>query len=517
MSNIIWSDYQMQVFKKLAKTDRHLVIQAVAGSGKTSTIIRAIKMMEEKGLCHSMMFLAFNKKIQTHAEGLLKRKRVTKCTARTFNSLGHSMLFGAHIGVRRFDPDKMSKYMDNQFQENASHLLGTVSPDGMKKIKSRVNAACNYIRNMGLLLNTDYDTKQYIQLITENYDRIYENDLANNDRLTEKQIKKLAKLCIVAMQDLESDFETIDFVDQVRMITLYPELFSFRGLPTIVFIDEAQDCGPYQLWFIEKIKQAGKRIIAVGDRLQAIYGFRGADEYAMDKIVSTLGALELPLSITYRCKSYICSHINEQVRESELEPHKVGGEVRIVNVFEGYKGNDDDKQAKGQHAMTKRLEAVLNYEIEMVISSTNFMLFGVYLELFVRSVKCSLKGTGITGRIRSLITQVKGKIKRWDEMIEKCKETLDLGIDVIGSQKYDLISCLLFVIEKLRIRSWAQLEQQLNLIDSQDGKGIQLHTVHSAKGLEAERVAVIDYYFGDQATNLEYVALSRASDLLVVI
>ena len=50
----------------------------------------------------------------------------------------------------------------------------------------------------------------------------------------------------------------------------------------IVLVDECQDLNPQQIAFLGCIPT--KRVVFVGDVNQAIYGFRGSDPYAIEKI-----------------------------------------------------------------------------------------------------------------------------------------------------------------------------------------------------------------------------------------
>jgi DNA helicase-2/ATP-dependent DNA helicase PcrA len=54
-----------------------------------------------------------------------------------------------------------------------------------------------------------------------------------------------------------------------------------------ILIDEVQDYNPVQIEVISNFAKAGSRVVAVGDRQQAIYGWRGAIK-AMDKLKERL-------------------------------------------------------------------------------------------------------------------------------------------------------------------------------------------------------------------------------------
>ncbi len=67
-----------------------------------------------------------------------------------------------------------------------------------------------------------------------------------------------------------------------------------------VFGDEAQDWSPLNIELVKQLGRSG-RVVAVGDRFQSIYGFRGADPDAIPNIIRELDAAVLPLNYCYRC------------------------------------------------------------------------------------------------------------------------------------------------------------------------------------------------------------------------
>lgn len=71
-----------------------------------------------------------------------------------------------------------------------------------------------------------------------------------------------------------------------------------------VLVDEFQDTDPLQLALLERLGNA--EIFAVGDTLQAIYGFRGAARDALARAQTALSMQTLPLDESFRCPTSIC-------------------------------------------------------------------------------------------------------------------------------------------------------------------------------------------------------------------
>ena len=80
------SEYQIEIFKTIKKGVNNLIINASAGSSKTSTIVNAIRFIPDK---KRILFVAFNKDIVEKIRSEAEHVNVKVCT---FHSLGFSIL-----------------------------------------------------------------------------------------------------------------------------------------------------------------------------------------------------------------------------------------------------------------------------------------------------------------------------------------------------------------------------------------------------------------------------------------
>ena len=71
------TENQTNIFKFLKDTVKNLLIEAGAGCGKTSTIVKSLQYIEDK---NQVIFLAFNKKIVTEIESRINQANVTIST-----------------------------------------------------------------------------------------------------------------------------------------------------------------------------------------------------------------------------------------------------------------------------------------------------------------------------------------------------------------------------------------------------------------------------------------------------
>jgi len=81
----IWSPMQDDIFLEVETTDVNLSVEAVAGSGKTTTILECMRRLPRGS---DVLFLAFNKAIVN----TLASKIPLSTDAKTMNGLGHGLM-----------------------------------------------------------------------------------------------------------------------------------------------------------------------------------------------------------------------------------------------------------------------------------------------------------------------------------------------------------------------------------------------------------------------------------------
>jgi superfamily II DNA or RNA helicase len=109
MATFAPSSYQQAIFDFVTNGSGSAVIEAVAGSGKTTTILQALKLIPESD---SVLMLAFNKSIADE----LKAKAPPHIDVKTFNGLGHSIL-GSRLGRVTLDTYKARNIVKSVMDE----------------------------------------------------------------------------------------------------------------------------------------------------------------------------------------------------------------------------------------------------------------------------------------------------------------------------------------------------------------------------------------------------------------
>lgn len=236
------SIYQEKIFDFVQHGVGNAVISALAGSGKTSTIVACMKLIPKSQKC---LFLAFNKSIvETLTE---KVSDNPNCHIRTMHSLGYLMIrrnLGNEIDI---DEYKYTTYVKKNIAD-----LTTV--DEQKMTRSQVN---NYIDNILALVSfSRYNLAQSEKEITSIADK-YNIPLLFDEPLVVQKVLEWGS----------KNYETIDYTDMVWLpyeLGLKPLGMQYDW----VLFDEAQDASKAYIELFTKCIKRGGRFIAVGDKKQ---------------------------------------------------------------------------------------------------------------------------------------------------------------------------------------------------------------------------------------------------------
>lgn len=249
------------------------------------------------------------------------------------------------------------------------------------------------------------------------------------------------------------------------------------------------------------------RIIMVGDKNQAIYGFRGASIDAVNILVERTKAQELPLSISYRCAKAIIAEAQEIVPSIEAHENAEIGEVRNINI--------DEMQAQSG---------------DFILCRTCAPLIKVCFGLLKQGIKASIVGRDIAEGLIALVENTAKSIKSQDLALianelatnkaTQCEKLIASKKCTLAILHGDKIDCVLLFIESTK--SYDELLCKINEVFAESrGVGVLLMTVHKSKGLEADNVYILkpelfphpmasNEWQIKQEYNLKYVAITRA-------
>lgn len=461
----VWSPYQLEVYRESADPHLNIHVEAVAGGAKTSTLVETARRLNGYSL-----FLAFNKSIASELAS-----RVTQSTTvRTLNALGHGILTRKRPGAQ-FNQWKVHNYLRSNMSADLYQLLGPA----VGKVVSVAKGSALGIGDS--ISDADFER------IAEDYCPDIEDSPA------------IAKIAGRAFFDSVSNTSEFDFDDQLYVPIL--EGWTFPSYPT-VFVDEAQDLNRIQHLMLRALVNRGARIIAVGDRHQAIYGFRGALSDSMDKLLTEFQGIELPLSITYRCAKVITALAQTMVPQIQCADSAPEGQ--IIN-HEQYP------------------ELSFYRDGDLVVCRNNAPIFGLALQFLRARVHCRVMSSfleEIEKFIRGFKVRTSAQLQsKLDAWYERQKDDRRPWRAEACADKYETLSA--FCKEFFTVDAILSAIRTLSTSIS----GPRISTIHRAKGLEADRAIMLRYDLLPspkaitpeqlaQEENLRYVAITRAKSEL---
>lgn len=483
------SKYQQDIFDFIQHGTGNSVINALAGSGKTSTIVNAVKLIPPT--CNAL-FIAFNKEIVKELEK--KLEGVKNVHVKTLHSLGFLMIrrnLGTNIEI---DEYKYRTFIKKNIKQLSSADFDKMTTKLMQQYTDNVIQLCDLGR-----YNLAQCEKDLLQ-VSARHDIPIIDDECN--------------AVLNVMKWGRENTTSIDFTDMVWLpyeLTLNPIGLQYD----YIFIDECQDLNAAQRELFLRCFRRGTRFIAVGDKKQAIYSFAGADAESFAKLQSLPNTTTLPLPISYRCPKKVVNLANQFVDTMECREGAPDGEiVHNVSIKDIHDG-------------------------DMVLCRTKMPLIKLYMRYLRMGVKSYVRGQDIGLNLLRMVDKTEqitlnvslqkdGVFARlYDDLFEErnrlmIKRGMDLEDATLSNQimtKYDSIKALEILAEGLT--SARDLHNRIENVFAESADGVCLSTIHKAKGLEANNVYILcktlmpsrlatQEWEKEQEQNLMYVAYTRA-------
>jgi superfamily I DNA/RNA helicase len=347
-----------------------------------------------------------------------------------------------------------------------------------------------------------------------------------NLKQSEKEIKKLAErkygLHLVADEPhtvariLQWGVENRNVVDYQDLLW-FPSQFGYFSKvfkPDIIMLDEAQDASIAQQDLIKRCMQRNTRLFGFGDVRQTINAWCGSDsesfEHLKDADEFHRPAVELPLTTCYRCPKRVIEYAKQFV-DNDIHPteNAIDGEVKYnASLFEA---------VDGDLILCRNIAPLMDVYRWGVANGEKMYFRGEELgNNLIKAVDCADGET-----IPEIITSLKSRlISTWDFL------TRELKADEKETMSDPRVLSLLDTIKTMEslpstVETRRDLEKFTKDVFSNEGmEGIQLSTIHRAKGLEADHVfivcpslipsslATLDWQVQEEK-NLQYVMCTR--------
>ncbi len=496
------SDEQEAIWVAMLNGPEHLVVEAVAGSGKTWTMIQGCL----RSKLRSIVYLAFNKHNATEAQLKLQASGCRNTTATTYHSWGYRAILNAFPGTQ-VDAHRVDGILET-LRETRTTMLDAQWHSVCSTVRKLVSHAKNLLLANDETLRTSLEAvadHHGIEIVPATYTPAQQADMAT---AIWQLIPEVLELC-------KQVTGTIDYDDM-------PWLPVVLNLPfpacDMLITDEAQDLNPCQQAMAFAACPSG-RIVIVGDSNQAIYGFRGADVDSIPNMTKRLEATDrgvkvLSLTYTRRCPA---SHV--ALAQALVPQIKALDTAPVGTVSEKSLGLAITEMKPG----------------DLVVSRVNRSVVGVAYSLIRRGVRPIIRGRNIGEGLIALVNKLAGRsntisIQELAKRLEKYDLNEQNRLGALGRKASnrlaahkDKIDCLTEMLAN--VDTLADLRTHLDTLfaEFEPGKepeAVVLGTVHRTKGLESSRVFIIDpelmphpmakeKWEQQQERNLLYVAVTR--------
>jgi DNA helicase-2/ATP-dependent DNA helicase PcrA len=450
---------QLEVIRLVRETKDNLLINALAGTGKTTTLEMIVAAAKES----LILCLAFNKKI---AEEMTKRFP-SICLVRTFNSLGHRIWAKTCVKNLKLDPKKVQTIL--------GEMLKTMKKEDRREASEAywdIIHGVGYAKAVGYIPEGKFPSAKRLLERAPFFSSLEERPTVFIASIIDEVLTESIKQAYDGL---------IDFNDQIYM----PALFggTFPRFP-LVLVDEAQDLSPTNHALLHKLCRG--RVIAVGDPWQSIYGFRGALQGGMGQLQSHFTMHETTLSISFRCPQRVVEEARWRVPSFKWT--NIGG---TVDHFARLRPDDicDDGVA--------------------IICRNNAPLFRCAFSLLSRGRSVSVAGSDIGPRVVGTMRKLADASATRSDTLSHIQSWLDQKRDKGSTTADDMAACMVIFAE--HGETLGQAIAYAEHLFAQRGS-IRLLTGHKAKGLEFDTVYFLDpWLLGDdeQELNLRYVIQTR--------
>jgi DNA helicase-2/ATP-dependent DNA helicase PcrA len=461
---------QAAIIEAARDTEDNLIISALAGAAKTSTLVMLSEAVPVRTLC-----LAFNKKIADE----MRERLPSHSDSMTLNSLGHRV-WGEVIGRRlQIEAGKVGDIIKPMIEAIDDPEIKKLAWSGFADLIKAVSFGkqCGYIP-------TGYGRGAKPLMNDEEFQEHYETRFEDWEW---EIVREASKRSLDAAWQGKCDYD-----DQILMPTIFPAAFPRYPL---VLIDEAQDLSALNHATLRKL--VVKRLIAVGDPCQAIYGFRGAHEESMQVLEERFSMRKMMLSISFRCPIKIVEHARWRAPHMQWPEWAKTGEVRYLGTW----GIEDIPSDAA------------------IICRNNAPLFTMAIKLLQRGRYAQLVGNDIgKGLLRVMMKFGKPDMKQREvlEAIASWEADKKAKSRNPGSIA-DRAECMRIFARQGKTLSDAIAYAEH--IFASEGP-IKLMTGHKSKGLEFDNVFILDRELlkdEGQDRNLRYVMITRAKDTLTYI
>lgn len=515
------------------------IINAVAGAGKTSTLIECANRLSQNPKLY-MLFCAFNTSISLEIKE--KTKTIDNLRVHTIHSLGLKLLREAGLTTTVEDEDERPEGYEDENEQTkdtadrnkykkllqAPEVWDDILPyaagleDEKKEGDNEEEKTYNQFQSDLLRICEKYrisipeDSLDAFAQMLEHY-----KSTLKYKEFAIEQYYHAAKVLLDKGVEVLQKKHVYDYADMLYMPIRLNLQTSFRF--PVVFIDECQDLSRAQIEIVKKYCMDNARVIAVGDPYQSIYGFNGADDQSFEHVKEEFRITrELPLSHTFRCPQSVVRHVK---RNFEME---FNGAKEVRGKCMEIAREDAVKIVQASDLVLARdRRSLINFAFDLIREKKEFYIRKEDADKITDELRAPFKSKKQLRQkltapiIRRMLESVEGQAndstkKETIKALEMLKDLIENDWKVNSGEE---------LIDKIK----EFIKEKKEVDGAKDKKPIVLSTIHSAKGLEEKNVFLLNYeYLGEskeerqawenqQEQNLKYVGITRAKEALYMV
>ena len=487
---------------RLSQTKKKgLLIEALAGTGKSTILAERAKVLKSEKLSPiECRFVVFGRKNKADLANKLSEIKWEN-SVQTLNSLGYEILrdaLGKSHKQFRLNNGKYEKIAQDKRYLDSYNKWGDKIP-GKLQVENH---------NGELAIKSKGD---FVDLLDKMRLHCYFVDEISNDDVWEMEGKygieifksRLTEITEAVCDVLETGLDkgigklNIDFLDQTWLLwhdqNVYKHIFKkWSNKLKVISIDECQDVDLLQIEFIKLLhNQFSNFVIAVGDRFQAIYSFRGAITDGIDVISKKINCEKMPLTTNWRCGKKHLKLVRDIYPNINIKPSPTApdGEIRIIkenNFLDIFDGADRSLSFFG---ICRKNAPLLIFAIRLLTAGYPARIKDINLGAkLLNKVKEVVRGKY---HVDIFLSQVEEWFSFQANSINKLPEKVQ---EQKLTELKDYRDCLVALFAKFQPKSLNDWKTEIDKIFDESittKKIIDLYTIHSGKGGEGHYTFII--------------------------
>ncbi|NEP40340.1 MAG: ATP-dependent helicase [Okeania sp. SIO2H7] len=476
-----------------------MVVEALAGCAKSSTMVLiAVFLKHNDYKAAHCRFVVFGKSNQQDLKDKIESATGKPSWGKIVQTL-HSFAFEIWRGKDKTKDYKIDDRRDKY--QSIAQSLGAITKSGKegdldKKNSDGVSVCCEAVDFLELV------EKLRIYCVRE----ITPSSVlaiaqrCQMDTFLINQAEKLEKVAYWCQRVLEEgarlavEEKWIDYTDMLWLLWKEQGRFrkaidKWRGKLKFIGVDESQDMNLLQIAVLKILHNPQTNFFCfVGDRWQAIYGFRGSESDCMDIVQREFKCDRFYLPLNFRCGKKHLALVRQIFPHIKIEPRSDAPEGVIRYIKES------------------ELSGLLMSEREKIptfgIARKNASLINMAIQLALRGIPVKFKEGLVSKKIYNFVRQAvscSGQLYQSEKFPQVLKHYAEAKIArlpqnnrlIVEWEIRDLEKCCLLLFYQYQIRSLSHWNQVLEMIFEKKEAQIEFHTIHSGKGGEGERVLFV--------------------------